>query len=171
MKKKSRELRYFVRLFRPHLKWMALGTGLGMLALVCAVGLLALSGWFISAAAYAGLTAATALLFNFFHPSIGVRVFAIGRTLARYTERIVTHDVTFRILKSLRGWFYIHLEPLAPARLMMLRSGDVLNRIVADIDALDNLYLRVLSPSVVALALSTAVVGFLWLFSSRFGLH
>ena len=130
---------------------MALGTGLGLLTLVCAVGLLALSGWFISASAYAGLTAATAVLFNFFYPSIGVRIFAISRTLARYSERIVAHDVTFRILQSLRCWFYIHLEPLAPARLMKFRSGDVLNRIVADIDALDNLYLRVLSPSIVAL--------------------
>ena len=159
-----RELWFFIQLFRPHLKWMALGTGLGLLALACAVGLLGLSGWFISAAAYAGLTAATALLFNFFHPSIGVRTLAIGRTLARYAERLVTHDVTFRILQSLRSWFYIHLEPLAPARLMMFRSGDVLNRIVSDIDALDNLYLRVLSPSVIALVLSIAVVGFLWLF-------
>ncbi len=164
MFKNWRDLTYFVRLFGPHLKWMALGTGLGLLALVCAVGLLALSGWFISASAYAGLTAATAVLFNFFHPSIGVRFFAIGRTLARYGERIVTHDVTFRILQSLRCWFYVHLEPLAPARLMKLRSGDVLNRIVADIDALDNLYLRVLSPSVVALLLSLLVVCFLWIF-------
>ncbi len=164
MLKIFRELWYFIRLFGPHFRWMALGTGLGLLALACTVGLLGLSGWFISAAAYAGLTAATALLFNFFHPSIGVRTLAIGRTLARYAERLVTHDVTFRILQSLRSWFYIHLEPLAPARLMMFRSGDVLNRIVSDIDALDNLYLRVLSPSVIALVLSTAVVGFLWLF-------
>ena len=91
-------------------------------------------------------------------------MFAIGRTLARYAERIVTHDVTFRILQSLRSWFYMHLEPLAPARLMMLRSAYVLNRIVADIDALDNLYLRVLSPSIVALATSILVVTFLWIF-------
>ena len=154
----------FVKLFGRHFKWMILGTGLGLLATISAVGLLALSGWFISAAAYAGLTVATAQLFNFFHPGIGVRLFAIGRTLARYAERIVTHDVTFRILQSLRSWFYIHLEPLAPARLMMFRSADVLNRIVADIDALDNLYLRVLSPSLVALVTSILVVTFLWIF-------
>ena len=164
MFKQWRELVFFVKLFRHHFKWMILGTGLGLLAMISAVGLLALSGWFISAAAYAGLTAASAQLFNFFHPSIGVRLFAIGRTLARYAERIVTHDVTFRILKDLRSWFYIHLEPLAPARLMMFRSGDILNRIVADIDALDNLYLRVLSPSVVALAMSILAVIFLWVF-------
>jgi len=162
--KQWRDLTLFVKLFGRHFKWMLLGTGLGLLATISAVGLLALSGWFISAAAYAGLTVATAQLFNFFHPGIGVRLFAIGRTLARYAERIVTHDVTFRILQSLRSWFYIHLEPLAPARLMMFRSADVLNRIVADIDALDNLYLRVLSPSLVALVTSILVVTFLWIF-------
>ncbi|CAB1059967.1 Efflux ABC transporter for glutathione/L-cysteine, essential for assembly of bd-type respiratory oxidases =_ CydC subunit [Olavius sp. associated proteobacterium Delta 1] len=164
MFKQWRELTLFVKLFGRHFKWMILGTGFGLLAAISAVGLLALSGWFISAAAYAGLAVATAQLFNFFHPGIGVRLFAIGRTLARYAERIVTHDVTFRILQSLRSWFYKHLEPLAPARLMMFRSADVLNRIVADIDALDNLYLRVLSPSLVALVTSILVVTFLWIF-------
>jgi ATP-binding cassette subfamily C protein CydC len=159
-----RELAFFLKLFGRHFKWMILGTGLGLLATISAIGLLALSGWFISAAAYAGLTVATAQLFNFFHPGIGLRLFAIGRTLARYAERIVTHDVTFRILQSLRSWFYIHLEPLAPARLMMYRSADVLNRIVADIDALDNLYLRVFSPSIVALVTSILVVVFIGLF-------
>lgn len=164
MLKRWRELGPFLKLFRAHLKWMILGILCGLLAVASAVGLLALSGWFISAAAYAGLTVASAQLFNFFHPGIGVRMFAIGRTLARYAERIVSHDATFRILQSLRSWFYIHLEPLAPARLMMFRSGDILNRIVADIDALDNLYLRVLSPSTVALVTSMLVVAFLWIF-------
>ncbi len=76
----------------------------------------------------------------------------------------MSHDATFRILQSLRSWFYLHLEPLAPSLLMKFRSGDILNRIVADIDALDNLYLRVISPSVIALIMSLLVVAFLWLF-------
>ena len=164
MLKRWRELAPFLKLFHSHLKWMILGSLCGLLAVVSAVGLLALSGWFISAAAFAGLTVASAQLFNFFHPGIGIRLFAIGRTLARYAERIVSHDATFRILQSLRSWFYIHLEPLAPSRLMMFRSGDILNRIVADIDALDNLYLRVLSPSTVALITSLLLVVFLWIF-------
>ena len=159
-----RELEPFIRLFSGHLKWMTLGTVSGLLAAISAVGLLALSGWFISAAAFAGLTAITAQMFNFFYPGLGVRFFAIGRTLARYAERIVTHDATFRILQSLRTWFYHHLEPLTPSRLMNFRSGDILNRIVADIDALDNLYLRVISPGAIALVMSLLVVGFLWRF-------
>jgi ATP-binding cassette subfamily C protein CydC len=135
------------------------------LATICAgIGLLGLAGWFIAAAAFAGLNVLTAPLFNLFLPSVGVRLFAIVRTTARYAERIVSHETTFRLLESLRDWFYRRLEPLAPARLMAYRSGDMLNRIVADIDALDNLYLRVISPTIVAVIVSVLVLIFIWLF-------
>jgi len=154
----------FIRQFRPHCRWMGLGILLGWLAVMASVGLLALSGWFISAAAFAGLSLGTAYLFNFFFPSIGVRLFAFTRTLARYAERIVTHDATFRMLATLRLWFYRKIEPLAPARLMQYRSTDILNRIVADIETLDNLYVRVLSPSVTASLTIIAVVLFLAVF-------
>lgn len=165
MQKTRGELAPFIRLLLSHWKWMALGTLFGLFTIIASVGLLSLAGWFISATAAAGLTVATAYLFNFFYPSIGVRLFAIIRTAGRYTERIVCHDTTFRILESLRTWFYRHLEPLAPSRLMQYRSGDILNRIVSDIDALDNLYVRVLSPSVVALLLWLTLLLFLWIFA------
>lgn len=144
---------------------MVLGTLLGFITFAAAVGLFSLSGWFITATAAAGLTLTNAQLFNFFYPSIGVRLFAIIRTVCRYGERITSHDATFRILESLRSWFYKTLEPLAPGCLMPYRSGDILNRIVEDIEALDNLYLRVLSPSVTALLMSLVVTVFLWLFN------
>ena len=163
--KREKPLMPFLRLFGGHLKWMILGTLCGLLAVASAVGLLALSGWFISAAAYAGLTAATAQMFNFFYPGIGVRFFAISRTLARYAERIITHDATFRILQTLRTWFYRRLEPLAPFPAITFRSGDMLSRIVSDIDALDNLYLRVIAPTVTAAIVSLLVIIFLWLFN------
>lgn len=140
----------FVHVLRRHSGAMLVGTAAGCVAAAAAIGLLSLSGWFISAAAFAGLSPATAYLFNFFLPSIGVRVFAVLRTLARYAERVLTHESTFRILESLRVWFYERLEPLAPAGLWRFRSGDVLNRIVADIEALENLYLRTFSPSAIA---------------------
>ncbi|UCE52040.1 MAG: cysteine/glutathione ABC transporter ATP-binding protein/permease CydC [Desulfobacterales bacterium] len=164
MHKLWQDLAPFIGLFRRHWRCMALGTLFGVMTIAAAVGLLSLSGWFISATAFAGLTLTNAQLFNFFYPSIGVRFFAIIRTVSRYGERIATHDATFRILESLRSWLYKHLEPLAPACLIRYRSGEILNRIVADIEALDNLYLRVLSPSVVALFMSLAVIIFLWLF-------
>ncbi len=170
MAEPRRVWRPFLALFGRYWRWMLLGMLLGLLALVSAVGLLSLAGWFLSAAALAGLVPASAYVFNVFYPSVGVRVFAIARTLARYAERIVSHDATFRILEGLRAWFYERLEPLAPGALAGFRSGDLLNRAVADIDALDNLYLRVLSPSVVALALAALLTAFLWHFDANIAL-
>ena len=164
MRNRSRELGPFIRLFRSHGKRMLVGILLGLVAIGSAVGLLSLAGWFLTATAIAGLSAAGAWQFNFFLPSIGVRLFAFTRTLARYGERVVNHDTTFRILESLRVWLYSHIEPLAPACLSRYRSGDVLNRLVEDIDTLDNLFVRVLSPSAAALAVSGLLFVFLWLF-------
>jgi ATP-binding cassette subfamily C protein CydC len=164
MPDRNRSLKAFVRLLSRHWKWMAAGSLFGLIATTATVGLLALSGWFLSAAAFAGLSTTAAQTFNYFFPSIGVRIFAISRTLARYAERVVSHDATFRILESLRIWFYERIEPLAPARLMRYRSGDILNRVLADIDALDNLYLRVLSPTLVAGLLVAGLTVFLSLF-------
>jgi len=168
----------FLPLFRPQLKSMLLGTFLGILAVLSAVGLLSFSGWFIAATAKAGLIAVSAKEFNFFLPSIAVRILAIIRTLARYGERLVSHDATFRILETLRTWFYRHLEPLAPARLMAYGSGDILSRIVADIDAMDNLYLRVFSPVwaagvttlVLAGVLARVDIGFVLIFGLTLGI-
>jgi ATP-binding cassette, subfamily C, bacterial CydC len=154
---KNRYLKEFRPLwggFARHLPRLALGTAAGLAAATAAIGLMSLSGWFISAAAAAGLTPAAAHLFNFFLPSIGVRLFAMLRTVARYAERVFSHDATLRVLQDLRVWFYRRLEPLSPAGLWRFRSGDLLNRIVSDIEALDHLYLRALSPAVVAVLVS-----------------
>ena len=144
---------------------MALGGVLSLLATLAAIGLLSLSGWFIAATAYAGLQVATAKAFNFFLPSIGVRLFAMTRTLARYGERVICHDATFRILETLRTWCYGRLEPLSPARLGQHHTGDLLTRIITDVDTLDNLYLRVLTPTAVAIAVVALLVGFIGFFN------
>ncbi|MBB5021544.1 heme ABC transporter ATP-binding protein/permease CydC [Desulfurispira natronophila] len=157
-----RDLWPFVRLFWPQRIWIAGGLLCGLATMVASVGLLALSGWFLSAAAFAGLSALSAKEFNFFTPSAGVRGFAIMRTGGRYAERILSHEATLRLLAALRVWFYRALEPLAPATLQRYRSGDLLTRIVNDIDTLDNLYIRVLLPSVVALGVATLAGAFLW---------
>jgi ATP-binding cassette subfamily C protein CydC len=164
LKERESGLRPFFALFGQHWKGMGLAMVLALATICAGIGLLGLAGWFIAAAAFAGLNVLTAPLFNLFLPSVGVRLFAIVRTTARYAERIVSHETTFRLLESLRGWFYRRLEPLAPARLMAYRSGDMLNRIVADIDALDNLYLRVISPTIVAVIVSVLVLIFIWYF-------
>lgn len=157
-----KDLGPFVRLLRHHLRFMVLGTLLGMTAVCATIGLLSLAGWFLAAAAVAGATPAGGMAFNFFFPSVGVRIFAFARTLARYGERIVCHDATFRILKTLRVWCYRRIEPLAPAGLARHRRGDLLNRLVEDVDTLDNLYVRVLSPGAAALMVAVTVAVVLW---------
>ncbi|MCD8513856.1 MAG: hypothetical protein LRY63_11500 [Nitrincola sp.] len=151
----------FIRLMRPHLSWVLLGTFLGLFTLLASIGLLTLSGWFIAATALAGVSLASAQAFNYMTPGGGVRGFAIARTAGRYFERITTHEATFRLLAELRSWFYAHLEPLNPAKLRHYRSSDLLNRIITDINSLDNLYLRVISPSIIAVCVSLLVSAFL----------
>lgn len=145
-------------LLRGSWRWQAAGVLLGIIVILTNVGLLALSGWFITAMGLAGLGL---LRIEYFLPAASIRALAIIRTVGRYLERLVTHEATFRLLSELRVWFYTHLEPLAPARLQYHRAGDLLSRIRADIDSLDNFYLRVLAPSVTALVCVILVVLFL----------
>lgn len=133
---------------------------LGALTVAAGIGLLTTSAYLIARAAL--------------HPSIaelqvaivGVRFFGITRGVFRYLERLQTHDTAFRLLARLRVWFYEHLEPLAPARLMTQRSGDLLSRIIYDIETLQHFFLRVIVPPGVAMAMITAVTFFM----SRFDL-
>lgn len=157
-----RDLLRLLRLFRRYASWMLAGIALSTAVVIANVGLLALAGWFIAAMALAGLGGPGV---EYFAPAAGIRALAILRSGGRYGERLVTHEATFRLIARLRAWFYAHLEPLAPARLQHYRGGDLLSRIRADIDTLDNLYLRVVAPSVAALVAMVAMVAFLTLFS------
>ncbi len=157
-----KELLPFLTLLWPHRLWVLGGIVAGVLTLLAGIGLLALAGWFLSAAAVAGLSLATLRHFDIRTPSAGVRGFAVLRTAGRYAERIASHEATLRLLASLRVWFYQRIEPQAPANLYRHRSGDLLSRIVSDIDTLDALFVRVLSPTVVALVVAAVVGGVLW---------
>lgn len=141
------ELRRLWILFQPYRGWMLLGTLAAILTLIANVTLMAAAGWFLTAMAAAGIAG---VAMNYFTPAALIRGSAMIRTAGRYGERLVNHEATFRLIASLRVWFYRHLEPLAPARLQQFHSGDLLSRIRADIDALDNLYVRVLVPVAVA---------------------
>lgn len=147
-----KDLQFFLRLFKPYSGWLAGGILLALLTALAAIALLTLSGWFISASAIAGLIAidGNTLAFNFMLPAAQIRALAITRTLGRYGERVVTHEATFRVLAGIRSWFFQQLIPLVPGRLSAMRSGDLLSRMTADIDALDALYLRLLAPAAVA---------------------
>lgn len=135
--------------------WMLLGLLLALLTSLANITLLALSGWFISGMALAGV-AGTSM--NYFTPAALIRLSAIVRTAGRYGERLSTHEATFRVLATMRVWLYERIEPLAPQHLEQYQSGDLLNRLRADIDSLNNLYLRVWVPSLVALMSSLICV-------------
>ena len=130
------------------------GALLAALTAVAGMALLGLSGWFITATSIAGLHASTAVLFDVFGPSAGIRLLAIGRTGSRYAERLVTHDATFAALASIRvqlfrGW----TRPEAASRLLR-QPAKLLFRLTADIDALEALYLRLLVPAFTALCVA-----------------
>ncbi|WP_394496761.1 heme ABC transporter ATP-binding protein/permease CydC [Shewanella sp. ENK2] len=154
----------FIKLFKRQWFMMLIGLFLTCTTIIAGIGLLSLSGWFLSATAIAGLTAATALAFNFFTPAGGVRFLSIARTASRYGERLATHEATFKLLTELRVWSWKKLFPLSASNLQGLRQGDMLNRLVADIDTLDHLYLRLLVP----MSASLLTVGALYAFIAWF---
>ena len=134
--------------------WVALSIFLSTLTIGSSVALIGTSAWMISTGALHPSIAALGVSI------VGVRFFGITRGLFRYLERLVSHNVTFRLLARLRVWFYEKLEPLAPARLMEYKSGDLLARVVGDIETLENFYVRVISPPLTAIVIAIAVAIF-----------
>jgi ATP-binding cassette subfamily C protein CydCD len=144
-----------LRLAAPF-KWLiALAVLLGSLTIGSSIGLMAASAYIIASAALHPSIADLAV------PIVGVRFFGIARGVFRYLERYVSHYVNFNLLARLRVWFYSAVEPLAPARLMRYRSGDLLTRIVGDIETLQNFYVRVLAPPLVAFVVAAFMALFL----------
>ena len=146
------------RLLRRRRGWLVAGLALILLSLFAAVVLLALSGWFITASALAGLGVIAAL--DIFSPGAGIRLAAVTRTVARYGERLVTHEATFRLLADLRLALFERLLGLDEVQLRALQRGDTLNRLTADVDTLDHLFLGVIGPAVSAFLL-TVLAGLL----------
>ncbi len=149
-------IRRLFRFFKPYLREVLASTLLGTLTIGSSIGLMGASAWLI-------VTAAT-------HPSIavlqvaivGVRFFGISRGVSRYAERLVAHNLTFRILTDLRVWFYDALIPLAPARTSQYRAGDLLSRITSDIRTLEDFYVRSLAPQLVAILVGLGTGAFLF---------
>ncbi|MCG9787215.1 cysteine/glutathione ABC transporter ATP-binding protein/permease CydC [Vibrio mediterranei] len=143
-----RDLLPYLKLYKKHWFGLSLGMLLSFATLFASIGLLTLSGWFISAAAVAGLTIARET-FNYMLPGAGVRGAAMARTAGRWGERVVSHNATFKLLTDLRIFFFTKLAPLIPGKAVNIRDADMLNRLVADVDAMDHVYLRLVSPIVV----------------------
>ncbi|MGX9520310.1 heme ABC transporter ATP-binding protein/permease CydC [Vibrio mediterranei] len=143
-----RDLLPYLKLYKKHWFGLSLGMLLSFATLFASIGLLTLSGWFISAAAVAGLTIARET-FNYMLPGAGVRGAAMARTAGRWGERVVSHNATFKLLTDLRIFFFTKLAPLIPGKAVNIRDADMLNRLVADVDAMDHVYLRLVSPIIV----------------------
>lgn len=129
---------------------------LSLITLFAGIALLGLSGWFLTAAALS--TAGPA--FNLFAPSAGVRGLSFVRILSRYGEKLTGHDATLRLLSDLRVWLFTRLFPLVPLANRFGR-GDLVSRLLADVEALDTLFLLALGPistAVLAGALMTGVL-------------
>jgi len=152
----------FIRLLAflaPVHRRVALAILLGCATVASNMGLLGMAAYLIAAAALKPLLILLTL------PIYIVRFMGVSRAVARYAERLVAHDVTFRLLAVLRTRVYARLAPLAPVRLLAYRSGDVLARLVGDVEELQNLYLGVVAPLVVAIAIAALTASLFALFS------
>ena len=148
-----------IRFLGTHRGGVAVAVVLGVSTVASNIGLLSLAAFLIAAAAL------KPALFTLSVPIYLVRLCGISRGFARYGERMVSHSVTFRLLTDLRTWFYERLEPLAPACLLELRSGDLLDRIIQDVDELQNIYLRIFSPILVAVVTVLATFALFYVFA------
>jgi thiol reductant ABC exporter CydC subunit len=144
-------------LARPAAGRLVLATLLGAGAVGAAIGLIATSAWLISRSSQRPEESAVAVAI------VGVQFFALSRGLCRYGERLVGHDAAFRVLADLRVRIYERLERLAPLGLPAFRSGELLARLVHDVDALQDLLLRVVPPFAIAALVGAGTVGVVWL--------
>jgi ATP-binding cassette subfamily C protein CydC len=149
----TRTLARLVRLAGVEKRRVVVCVVLGALTVLFGVGLMATAGYLISRAAERPpiLALTTAI--------VAVRFFGLARPLARYFERLASHDLALRSLARVRRRFYDGIEPLAPAQLEGYRNGELLDRMVGDVDALQNLYLRGLGPPLVAALTGAVCVG------------
>src|SRR5579859_5127068 len=146
-----------LRLIIPFRRGIALTIVLNVATIGANVGLIAMAAYLIARAALVSSVADLALA------TASVRLFALSRAALRYAERTTSHTITLRILARLRTWFYTAIEPLAPARLQHYHSGDLFARIGADIETLQEFYVRAVAPPIAAalvMALASVLLGF-----------
>jgi ABC-type transport system involved in cytochrome bd biosynthesis fused ATPase/permease subunit len=143
-------------LVRPVAGRLLLATLLGAGALAAAIGLIATSAWLISRSSQRPPESVVAVAI------VGVQFFALARGLCRYFERLVGHDAAFRVLSRLRVSIYERLERLAPLGLPAFRNGELLARLVHDVDSLQDLLLRVVPPFAIALLVGAGTVVLMW---------
>lgn len=148
---------------------LVVGGLLILITLLAGMGLLALSGWFITATALTGLLLAAGVQasLNLYVPGGGIRFFAVARTGARYAERVYNHDTVLRLLTDIRVALFQRLSLATRFRRTVLRGPQWLSRLTNDVDALDTLYLRLIAPTALAALVTTMLVVVAWMFYSQ----
>lgn len=153
-----RPLRRLLRdLPRGRRRWIAAGTGLAILAALSAVGLVAASGWLITASGIAG-AAAGAVALEIFAPGALIRLFAVTRTVTRYLERLLVHEAVFRIIAGLRRTLFERQAGQSFAKLARLRDGATLARLMGDVGRLEQFHAGLLIPILAAAAASLLLI-------------
>lgn len=146
------------RIIRKKMFW---GLVFAVLTALSTIGLLCLSGWFITATGIAGLTIAATRVFDVFMPSAAIRFFALLRTGARYAERLVNHDATFMQSRGLRLQLFKTIAQRKSLRDLAMRPARLLHRLTGDIDSYELIYLKLIVPSIVALIAILTIIAVL----------
>ena len=148
----GRPLLRLLRLARPLRGQLLLSVAAGAAAIGCGVALLAVSGFLLARASeHPNIIAISVAV-------VAVRALSIGRGVSRYVERLASHDVAFRVLADIRVAIYTRLERLAPAGLAAFRSGDLLARLISDVDATQDLFIRGIGPPLTAALVGAGAV-------------
>ncbi|MCE1237403.1 MAG: thiol reductant ABC exporter subunit CydC [Hyphomicrobiales bacterium] len=150
-----RDLLRLFRLWRPAWPWLLAALAVALVTTLADLALMATAGWFVTAMAAAGLAAQT---MNYFTPSAIIRAAAILRTGGRWLDRVLGHEATFRLLALTRVDLFRRLAEIAPAGLDDLRYGEVAARLKLDVDRLELVFLRLVAPLVVAVAVGGVTV-------------
>lgn len=155
-----RELLPWLRLIFNSPHRLVVGGLLMLLTLLSGIGLLALSGWFITATALTGLllAAGTQAAINLYVPGGGIRLFAVTRTVGRYLERVYNHDTVLRLLTDIRVTLFAALARVRGVERSRLRGPEWLSRLTSDVEALDTLYLRLIAPTALAVLVTLLLV-------------
>lgn len=154
------ELLPWLRLIAKAPRRLVIGGLLIFLTLLSGIGLLALSGWFITATALAGLLLAAGMpaAINLYVPGGGIRLFAVTRTVGRYLERVYNHDTVLRLLTDIRVALFTALARVRGGERSRLRGAQWLSRLTSDVEALDTLYLRLIAPAALAVLVTVLLV-------------
>lgn len=144
--------------------WMLLAALMGLFTVGSGIGLMMTSSFIIASAAI------QTPIFQLQVAIVGVRFFGISRGIFRYLERYISHEVTFKILGKLRVWLFQSLEPLIPSKRKDLTSGDLLSRSIEDIESLEHIFVRVISPILVFFAVAALMFFLLSLFNIKYAI-